>query len=81
MSLDDKHWSSRGEHTCRIGWLWETVAGPWVLTMTGTWKRLLERAAAAQATLNASDRESQDFLLNTEFTSWITWSCEEKGSH
>ncbi len=64
--------------TCRVGWLWDTVAGPWALTMTGTWKRLLERAAAALATLKASDRESQDFLLKMEFTSWMTWSCGTK---
>lgn len=61
--------------TCRVGWLWDTVAGPWALTMTGTWKRLLERAAAALATLKASARESQDFLLKMAFTSWMTWSC------
>lgn len=63
--------------TCRVGWLWDTVAGPWALTITGTWKRLLERAAAALATLKASARESQDFLLKIEFTSWMTWSCRE----
>lgn len=60
--------------TCRVGWLWDTVAEPWALTMTGTWKRLLERVAAALATLKASDRESHDFLLKIEFTSWMTWS-------
>lgn len=57
-----------------MGWLWDTVAGPWGVTMTGTWKRLLERAEAALATLKASARESQDFLLKMEFTSWMTWS-------
>ncbi len=62
-----------------MGWLWDTAAGPWALTMTGTWKRLLESDAAALATLNASERESQDFLLKMEFTSWITWSCDGQG--
>lgn len=67
-----------GVCTCSRGWLCETAAEPRVLTMTGLWKRLLESAAAALATLNASVRESHDFLLKIEFTSWITWSWEKQ---
>ena len=79
---DDLMYDSRWQagRTCRVGLLWDTVAGPSALTTTGTWKRLLERATAAPATLKASDMESQDFLLKMEFTSWMTCSCvRDKG--